>query len=116
MDRIVSGVLRGGVLLSASVTLAGGIWYAIHGGNAAPDYRIFHGEKANLRSLAGTLQGIAEGHPESLIQLGLMLLIATPVARVAVSLVSFSIERDWLYVGITAVVLLVLLVSLTGVL
>jgi uncharacterized membrane protein len=38
-------------------------------------------------------------------------MIITPVTRVAVSIVAFAMERDWRYVGITALVLLVLLVS-----
>jgi uncharacterized membrane protein len=47
-------------------------------------------------------------------QLGLFLLIATPVARVVFSLLAFAIQRDHLYVGITLVVLAVLTFSLTG--
>jgi uncharacterized membrane protein len=49
-----------------------------------------------------------------LIQLGLLLLIATPIFRVALSIVGFAIERDHLYVGFTAVVLVILLYSLLG--
>jgi uncharacterized membrane protein len=49
-----------------------------------------------------------------LIQLGLLLLIATPIVRVALSIVGFTIERDYLYVGFTAVVLVILLYSLLG--
>ena len=45
---------------------------------------------------------------------GLLLLIATPVARVALSLVAFVLQRDRLYVGITAFVLALLLASLVG--
>ena len=44
--------------------------------------------------------------------MGVLLLIATPVARVALSLVGFALERDWHYVLITAIVLAILLYSL----
>jgi uncharacterized membrane protein len=52
--------------------------------------------------------------PASVIQLGLLLLIATPVARVAMSLVAFILQRDRVYVVVTLIVLAVLIFSLTG--
>jgi uncharacterized membrane protein len=115
MDKIVSGVLRFGVAVSAAVTLAGGVWHSIRSGNAEPNYHMFRGEPVELRSLGGTLHGIAGGHPESLIQFGLLLLVATPVARVLVSVLSFLLEGDRLYAGIASIVLLILLASLTGI-
>jgi uncharacterized membrane protein len=53
-------------------------------------------------------------HSRGLIQLGLLLLIATPVARVAFSVLAFAEQRDWLYVSITLVVLAVLVYSLAS--
>ncbi len=53
--------------------------------------------------------------PRSVIQLGLLLLIATPIARVAFSVVAFAVQRDRVYVGLSAVVLAVLLWSLSGI-
>jgi len=53
-------------------------------------------------------------HAHGIIQLGLLLLIATPVARVAFSVVAFAAERDWLYVAITLIVLAILIYSLTS--
>ena len=114
MEQLIGGVLRAGVIAAAAVTLAGGIWHLAQSGNAAPDYHIFRGEPAELRSLRGVLRGIAQGHSESLIQLGLLLLIATPVARVAFSVAAFALPRDRLYTAITLVVLAVLLASLAG--
>jgi uncharacterized membrane protein len=49
-----------------------------------------------------------------LIQFGLLLLIATPAARVVFSVAGFAIERDWMYVAITLLVLLTLLYSLAS--
>ena len=46
------------------------------------------------------------------IQLGLLLLIATPILRVAVSTFDFLRERDWLYVTVTLIVLAVLIYGL----
>jgi uncharacterized membrane protein len=53
-------------------------------------------------------------HGSGIIQLGLLFLIATPVARVAFAAFAFAVERDWLYVAVSTFVLLVLLYSLLG--
>jgi len=55
--------------------------------------------------------GLAAGRGQAVVALGLLLLIATPIFRVAVSIAGFAIERDWSFVLITSVVLAVLLVS-----
>jgi uncharacterized membrane protein len=75
---------------------------------------LFAGEPPELRTIAGILAGVRTFHGRNIIQLGLLVLIATPVARVAFSVVAFALERDWLYVGITLLVLVVLLFSLAG--
>jgi len=114
MDRLIGGLLRAGVILSAGVTLAGGFWHLAQTGTALPDYRIFHGEPAELRSVTGVLHGIAQGHSAALIQFGLLLLVATPVARVVLCVMAFAAERDRTYVAITLIVLAVLVASLSG--
>ena len=62
-------------------------------------------------SLGAVLSGLIALRPYAIIALGLLVLIAIPVARVAVSVVAFALERDWLYVVITAFVLAMLLLS-----
>jgi uncharacterized membrane protein len=114
MDRMIGILLRVGVVASAIVTLAGGIWHFAQGGTAFPDYRVFRPERAEMHGLANVLSGIAHGRSQSLIQLGLLMLIATPVARVALSVVAFAIQRDRMYVVITLIVLTGLLASLAG--
>jgi uncharacterized membrane protein len=112
MDRLIGGLLRGGVILSAAVTMAGGVWHLWQFGGGAPQDRIFHGEPAELCSVGGVLRGVAAGHSASLIQLGLLLLIATPIARVAFSVYAFASKRDRTYVVITLIVLAALAASL----
>jgi uncharacterized membrane protein len=114
MDEIIGGLLRFGVLLSAAVVAAGGICYLIRYGASAPEYHIFRGEPGYLRNLRGIFGGIPGFHCRRVIQFGLILLIATPVARVAFSVVAFMLQRDRLYVLITLIVLAVLLFSLAG--
>ncbi len=114
VDEIIGALLRYGVTLSALVVAAGGAWYLIQYGGAAPGYHVFRGEPEYLRHWRGIVSGIPGFHCRRMIQLGLVLLIATPVARVAFSVVAFALQRDRKYVVITLIVLAVLLFSLTG--
>lgn len=111
---MIARLLRGGVILAAATTLAGGIWYFVQHGGVMPDYRVFRGEPVELHNFSGVIKGIAQGHSEALIQLGLLILIATPIARVALSVAAFAVERDRTYVGITLLVLAALIASLAG--
>jgi uncharacterized membrane protein len=77
-------------------------------------YRTFHGEPDDLKSVAGILRDAFSGNTRGIMQLGLLLLIATPIARVMFSAVAFAMERDRMYVGFTLIVLAVLLYSLFG--
>jgi len=114
VDEIIGTLLRAGVMLSAAVVAAGGLWYLVRYGTTAPTYHVFRGEPANLRNLRGIAGGIRGFHSRAIIQFGLVLLIATPVARVAFSVVAFFLQRDRAYVVITLLVLGVLLFSLLG--
>jgi uncharacterized membrane protein len=114
IELILGNLLRTGVLLSAAVVLSGaGIYLARHAHEPA-NYRIFRGEPSDLRTISGILHSIIHERGRSLIQLGLLLLIATPIARVVFSIVGFAIERDRMYVAFTLIVLAVLLYSLLG--
>ncbi len=114
VELLVGTLLRTGVVLSAAVVLVGGAIYLRHSWFSAPNYRVFRGEPSDLRSVAGIVKGALTLHGRSVIQLGLLLLIATPIARVAFSAVAFFRQRDHAYVGITLLVLAILLWSLIG--
>ncbi len=112
MAPLVAMVLRGGVLLAAGVTLAGGIPYVVLHRSSIPDYHTFHGASAALRSPGAILHGAAALNLPAIIALGAILLIATPIARVVITLVGFLFRRDWTYVVITSIVLVILFYSL----
>ncbi len=114
MEVILGNLLRTGVMISAAVVLWGACIYLFRHWHEAADYRIFRGEPSDFRTIPGVIESVRGGHGRGWIQLGLLLLIATPIARVAFSIVGFSIERDRLYVGFTCVVLAILLYSLLG--
>jgi len=114
VEDLVGNLLRAGVLVSALVVLVGAVVYlARHGGDPA-DYRVFHGEPNQLRTIPGVLREAFSFQGRGIIQLGLLLLIATPVARVALSIVGFAAERDRMYVSFALIVLAVLFYSLFG--
>jgi uncharacterized membrane protein len=63
---------------------------------------------------SGIFAGLAKLGPVAITQLGLVVLVATPVVRVMASVVGFALEGDHIYTAITVGVLAVLLVSLFG--
>jgi uncharacterized membrane protein len=114
IEEMVAGLLRFGVVLAAAVVLLGGIVYLSRHGREQPHYGVFRGEPTDLRSVAGIAREAAALSGRGLIQLGLLLLMATPVARVAFSAVAFGLQKDRTYVVVTLVVLTLLVLSLTG--
>ena len=114
IENIIAGMLRAGVILSTALVFGGGVWYLFQFGAGRPEYGTFHGEPPMLRSVSGIVHGAIALDARSWIQLGLLLLIATPVARVLFSIFAFAAQRDRTYVTITLIVAAVLLYSLFG--
>ncbi len=114
IEIIIGTLLRTGVILAASVVLIGGVLYLKRHGHEVPNYVTFHGEPEDLKSAEQIVRGVLGGSARAIIQLGLLLLIATPVARVLFSAIAFAIEHDYMYVVITLIVLAILLFSLFG--
>ena len=114
VEEVVGDLLRAGLLIAAAVVVVGAVVYLARHGSEQPVYRIFHGEPPDLRGIAGITDVALEWRGRGIIQLGLLLLLATPVARVVFSIFAFAMQRDRLYVVITIVVLTVLLYSLVG--
>ena len=111
-ELLIGSLLRVGVFLSAFLVLIGGVLYLAQNGAAPPHHQVFRGEPADLNTVSGILHNALSGGSRGLIQLGLLLLVATPIARVVFSISAFARERDRLYIGITSLVLLALLISL----
>lgn len=112
VEQLIGRLLQVGVFLAAAVTLVGGILLLMSQGSSPPSFSVFHGQPGNLTSLSLILRGVRDGHSDSIVQLGIVLLIATPIARVAFTLVAFAIQRDRTYVLITLLVLVLLLYGL----
>jgi len=114
LENLLGNVLRFGVALAACVVLSGAVLFLARHGAEHPDYRVFRGEPSDLRSVTGIIGDAFDAKGRGLIQFGLLLLVATPVARVVFSAAIFALERDWRYVVFTLLVLGVLVFSLAG--
>ena len=115
MQRVIGLVLRAGVIMSISVVFIGGIIYLYRHGSSIEDYHDFKGVPAFVHSISGIIHGILTGRGRAIIQAGIILLILTPVVRIIFSAIGFVLEKDWLYVGITLIVLTIIVVgALTG--
>jgi len=113
-ERVIGQLLRAGVVVSVAAVLIGAFLYLLHHGGERPDYHVFRGEPRDLRSIPGIVRGALRLRPQQVIQLGLVLLLATPVARVVFSIFAFAAQRDRTYVAVTVFVLAILIASIAG--
>jgi uncharacterized membrane protein len=109
MELIMGRLLQVGVLVAAAVVLVGGVMYVSARAGATANYRVFTAHPLMLRHPAALLRGIAHGDAPAILQLGILLLIATPICRVGFAVAAFWMERDRLFVAISLTVLGVLL-------
>lgn len=109
---IIGSLLRWGVIISMSVVSIGGLIYLFNYGRETVSYRHFDGEPAYLKSVSGIFKNLFAKNGRAIIQLGILLLIATPIARVMLSVFSFIKEKDILYVVITLIVFGIILFSM----
>jgi len=115
VEIIISSLLRVGVVVSLCVLVIGTVVSFIH----HPGYLSLHKDLPKLttpgnavpRSMGQTLAGIRAGRGQAMVTAGLLLLIATPVLRVAISILAFALQRDWIFTLLAAIVLALLLLS-----
>jgi len=110
----ISRILRIGVFTSAAVIIIGGILFAIQHPDAVFSFKSFAGEPARLRQVDVIIREAFQLRSRSVIQLGILILIATPVLRVIFSFIEFLIHKDWIFVLITVIVITALFYSLIG--
>jgi uncharacterized membrane protein len=114
IENAMGNLLRAGVLTAGAVVLLGGVLYLLQNGTGLVDYHEFLGAAGTLSGLREIFPAAMALDPPAVIQLGMLLLIATPAARVLFALISFLRERDRAFVGITLIVLAVLLYGFLG--
>ena len=126
LEVAIATLLRIGVVSAAVLVCIGGIMVLRHPGAHVPDYSIFHAPGtavsgdatssapagAAIHSIAAVFRQLRDGSGASIIALGLLVLIATPIARVVFAIIGFARERDLLYTVISFIVLAILIFSL----
>ena len=112
IQNIIGNLLRTGVLVAAAVTLGGAALFLYRHGTEAPHYHFFRGKPKDLRTAEGIFHDALQVKSKGVILAGMLILIATPVLRVAFSMLAFLWLRDRLYTVISLIVLAVLLFSL----
>jgi uncharacterized membrane protein len=113
MDAVMGRLLQVGVMAAAGLVFVGGVLYLVRHG-VPTDYRHFHGEPGEYSTVRGIWEDAIGLRGRGLIQLGLLVLIVTPVARVVFSVYAFLRQRDWTYVVVTLIVLGLLCYGLFG--
>src|SRR5215469_675355 len=113
MEAQMGILLRTGVILACCIMLAGGGLFLWQQGGGHESYQVFHSQPASLRSVAGIWREVLAGDARGLIQFSALVLIATPVLRVAFAVYGFTRQKQWMYVAISLVVLVLLAVGLS---
>ena len=113
-EELVGQLLRFGVTSAATIVVAGAAIYLVRHGFQPASYRVFRGEPSDLREWHGIIREAMHARGRGIMQLGLLVLLLTPVARVVFAAFAFAMERDWFYVAVSAFVFLVLLYSMAG--
>lgn len=112
IEIAISVLLRAGLVMASVLVITGGAFYLYQHGPDLPDYISFRGEPTKLTNVKGVLQSARDFESRGIIQLGILLLILTPISRVIFSAAAFLVRKDYLYVAVTLFVLAVLIFNL----
>ena len=114
VEILISNLLRTGVIASLAIVIFGTVFSFVH----HPDYlssatslRTLKSPEAVPHTLSQVIEGVRHGRGQAIVLVGLLLLIATPVVRVAVSILAFVYQHDRTFTLITTLVLALLLLS-----
>ena len=115
VELLISGLLRTGVAVSLALIIFGTVLTFLHHPSyldSATELQRLASPRAALPHTLNAVQGgLLAGRGQAFVSLGLLLLIATPILRVAVSILAFLYQRDRVFVLITTTVLILLLLS-----
>jgi len=115
IEKLIGYLLRYGVITASLIVFVGGIIYLHqYQHSSIPAYHTFVGERAGFTTISQIMNGVGSFNAKGIIQLGVLVLIATPILRIFFSLIGFILEKDRLYILITFVVLSVMMFSIFG--
>jgi uncharacterized membrane protein len=112
VDHAIGMILRLGVMIAALIVLVGAVLYLWQHGGQLPDYTVFHKSANGILNPQALLSGVLALNGVAIIELGLLVLIATPMSRVVLAAYAFHRQHDTLYVVVSIVVFAIVLFSL----
>ncbi len=112
LESRIGRLLIAGVAVAGAVVLIGGMLYLRRYGAAHVDYRVFSGEPADLRTIGNVVGAAAHASSRAMIQLGLLVLVAVQLVRVAFTAWMFEAMHDRAFVYVSLTVLAMLAYSL----
>lgn len=114
IQSLIGNLLRAGVYISMAIVIIGGIIYLFDHASEKIDYAAFDVDKVSLKTVGAIFSEVLTFNGVAVVQFGLLMLIFTPIARVLMAVISFFIEKDYLYVLIGLIVLAIIMLSLSG--
>lgn len=110
LQQLVGNILRWGVIIAMTIVIIGFVVYIFQKGTQPIDYSVFN--PVRFQGFAHMMEGLSLGRSESIIQTGVLLLIATPIARIVFAMIGYGLERDRLYVIISLIILAIITFSI----
>ena len=111
---LIGNLLRIGMYIAMGIVMIGAIIYLYNHSTEKPNYSVFNFDQVKSTTIPSIFKEVLTFNGKSVIQFGLLMLIFTPIARVILSVISFFLEKDYLYVVIGLVVLAIIMVSLNS--
>jgi uncharacterized membrane protein len=105
MQQLLGHELRTGTIVSITIVFIGGVFFIYRHGHSISNYRTFKGIPSFIQTASGIFHGIGALKGQAMIQLGIVLLIATPILRIVFSAIGFVLEKDYMYLAISILVL-----------
>lgn len=115
LAMLISRLMRWGVILAITSAFIGGAILLVNHGQEPINFSVYTASHQSiLPILKSVTDSVLNGSGRGFILLGIIILFATPILRVILSLVGFMLEKDYLYVFITLIVLIVMAISISG--
>ncbi len=111
IESILGSLLRIGVITAGGVVLIGAVLFLVRHGFEIPSYHIFKPDNFSFSNFRDLFNGIITFRSVSIMETGILLLIATPVLRVLFSVFAFAYEKDYMYVIFAVIVFIILIFS-----
>ncbi|AKK71455.1 membrane protein [Chryseobacterium sp. P1-3] len=111
LNRSVGNLLRLGVILSVATSLIGFIKLFTEGFEMPKKYTSLDMGSSSEKVWTHFWESLCKGEGMAIIQLGILLLIFTPLMRIVFALIGYLKEKDYVYVVISSIVLAIMAVS-----